>query len=103
MSALLDDFSSDGVTDIVSANFLSSTASVLLGQTNDGVGALLPFSLKSLADARQALPVFKLKREQLAAQRGEIGAYQARIDVARNVLEVSSENFKEAESRIRDA
>jgi flagellin len=36
-------------------------------------------------------------------QRGEIGAFQSRTDVAINVLQVSSENFKAAESRIRDA
>jgi flagellin len=56
-----------------------------------------------LADARQALPVFKQKRDQLAAQRGEIGAFQSRISVASNVLQVTSENFRAAESRIRDA
>jgi flagellin len=56
-----------------------------------------------MADARQALPVFQRKQEQLAAQRGQIGAFQSRIGVAVNVLQVTSENFKAAESRIRDA
>jgi len=97
------DVNEDGVIDIVSAVASSNGAQVHLGVTKDGVAPLLPFSLKTLADARQALPVFKRKREQLAAQRGEIGAFQSRVDVAKNVLEVSSENFKAAESRIRDA
>ncbi|MEX2309834.1 MAG: FG-GAP-like repeat-containing protein [Pirellulales bacterium] len=97
------DFNGDGVLDLVTADYNSITASVLLGRTKDGVAPLLPFSLKTLADARQALPVFQRKREQLAEQRGEIGAFQSRIDVARNVLEVSRENFRAAESRIRDA
>jgi len=97
------DFNGDGVLDLVTADYVANTASVLLGGIKDGVAPLLPFSLKTLADARQVLPVFKRKREQLAAQRGEIGAFQSRIDVARNVLEVSSENFRAAESRVRDA
>jgi flagellin-like hook-associated protein FlgL len=97
------DLNSDGVLDLVTAEFGANTVSVRLGFTKDGVAPLLPFSLQTLADARQALPVFQRKREQLAMQRGEIGAFQSRIDVARSVLEVSSENFKAAESRIRDS
>lgn len=100
------DLNGDGVLDIISSGndsggFCSVTAR--MGITTSGVAPLLPFSLQSIADARQALPVFKHKHEQLAAQRGEIGAFQSRINVARTVLEVSSENFKAAESRIRDA
>ena len=97
------DFNGDGVMDLVTANFGSDTVSVLLGQTKSGAGPLLPFSLKTMADARQALSVFKQKLDQLAAQRGQIGAFQSRIAVASNVLQVTSENFKAAESRIRDA
>ena len=36
-------------------------------------------------------------------QRGEIGGFQSRTGVAINMLLVSSENFRAAESRIRDA
>jgi len=96
-------FNGNGVLDFVTADQGDDTTSLLLGQTTDGVGPLLPFSLKTLADAWQALPIFKRKREQLAQQRGEIGAYQARLEVATNVLTVASENFRAAESRIRDA
>lgn len=102
-SVATGDFNGDGVLDLVTADNGPDTAGVLLGRTKDGVAPLLPFSLKTLSGARQALPDFKRKREQLTTQRGEIGAFQSRIDVARNVLEVSSENFRAAESRIRDA
>lgn len=107
-SVATGDVNGDGVTDLISAGADVYPAgeggvSVLFGTSRDGVAPFLPFSLKTLADARQALPVFKRKHEQLAAQRGEIGAFQSRIDIARSVLEVSSENFKAAESRIRDA
>jgi len=100
------DLNGDGVPDFVTSGQSDSSVglyTVRLSSTTAGIQPLLPFSLSTLADARQALPVFKRKREQLTAQRGEIGAFQSRIDVARNVLEVSSENFRAAESRIRDA
>ncbi len=101
LDVTLGDLNGDGVLDLVSAEYGFVTTR-LMGTVN-GVSSLLPFTLASVADARQALPVFKRKREQLATQRGEIGAFQSRIAVAVNVLQVSSENFKAAESRIRDA
>ncbi len=102
----LGDVNGDGVLDLVTAGFEDDyygAANSRLGDAVAGVAPLLDFSLETIADARQALPVFKRKREQLAAQRGEIGAFQSRIGVATNVLTVSSENFRAAESRIRDA
>ena len=95
------DFNGDGVLDILTGH--AGGSNLLLGSTSDGVAPLLDFSLGTISGARQALPVFGRKREQLAAQRGQIGANQAKIEVAANVLTVASENFKAAESRIRDA
>jgi len=97
------DFSGDGVTDLIGSSYVDASVRLYVAQTMDGVAPLQPFSLKTMADARQALPVFQRKREQLAAQRGEIGAFQSRTAIAINVLQVSSENFEAAESRIRDA
>ena len=95
------DFNRDGVLDLASA--LASSVSIVLGNTQDGIAPLLPFSLRTMADARQALSQFRQKGEQLTLQRGELGAFQSRVGVAVNVLQVSAENFKSAESRIRDA
>lgn len=101
----LGDLNGDGVLDVVTAGIGDSSngsATVRLGKSVSGVAPLLEFSLETMADARQALPVFQKKLEQLAEQRGEIGAGMSRIGVATNVLQVASENFKAAESRIRD-
>lgn len=67
------------------------------------VSALLPFSLGTQAGARQALPVFKERLSQLAHQRGVLGAFQSRLEVAANTLRAGVENVQAAESRIRDA
>jgi flagellin-like hook-associated protein FlgL len=100
----LGDVDSDGVIDIVTGGGAGTgTAQVLLGNTRYGVGAILPFNLTTLADARAALPILSAKREQLAKQRGQLGAHLSRTAVAANVLDVARENFREAESRIRDA
>ena len=64
---------------------------------------LLEFSLASQAGARQTLPVFQRKLEQLAEQRGQIGAFQARVDVAINTMQVERENYIAARSQITDA
>ena len=98
----LADLNSDGVQDLVTHGN-NGIAEVRLQKTSSGVAPLLPFELTSVASARQALPLLASKREQLAIQRGKIGAFQSRIAVATNVLNVSYENFRAAESGIRDA
>ncbi len=102
--AELGDVNGDLVPDLVTGGDSGpGEISIFLATTQSGTSPLLPFDLSTMAGARQALPVFKQKLSQLAAQRGEIGAYQARIGVAVNNLQAASENFASAESQIRDA
>ncbi len=49
------------------------------------------------------MPIFDNALKNLGLQRGVVGANMSRIGVATNVLSASSENFLNAESRIRDA
>jgi len=102
-SVTVADLNGDGVEDILTNNWSDNTVGIFFGSTVDGVALLLPFSLKTIPDSRQALPVFKRKLDQLAEQRGTIGSFQSRIGVATNVLQVASENFAAAASRITDA
>lgn len=96
------DFNGDGVLDLVTSDDALGTVSILLGNVTDGIAPLLEFSLKTQADAVQVLPIFQRKLDQLSVQRGQIGAFQSRIDVALNTLTVTIENLGVAESRIRD-
>ncbi len=97
------DFNGDGVYDLLTSDRNRQTVSILLANTESGVAPLLDFSLSSMAGARQALPILKEKLAQLAAQRGELGAFEARISTALATTQVASENFSSAQSQIRDA
>ncbi len=97
------DFNNDGVLDYTVASGSGSYFSVVLQETESGMGALTEFSLETLADARQAIPVFERTLQQLAEQRGFIGSALSRFEVASNNLKSLSENYAQAEDRIRSA
>ena len=97
------DFNRDGVEDVISGATSGGTGSIYLAKTSDGIAPLIGFSLTSIADARQALPLLESKRELLLAQRAEIGASMARLEFTKTALNTRIEAFQAAESRIRDA
>ncbi len=95
------DINNDGVYDAVFASTFAYSSR--LSEVTSGVSPLLDFDLSSMVGARQALPQFQHKIEQLSQQRGQIGAFMARLEVAANNLDVSVQSYSAAESRIRDA
>ena len=97
------DFNGDGVLDLITGDLTALSINFVAGLTTAGTAPILPFSLTTSANARQALPILTRKLDQLGAQRGQIGAFQSRIDVAIRVQQASTENFRAAESRIKDA
>ncbi len=103
LAPLIGDFNGDGVLDLGSADSDSGTFYIRLAATEDGIGALLPFSLTSVADARQAMPILDRALDSLTLQNSVLGAFQSRISVAKGLLESSRVNYSAAESRIRDA
>lgn len=98
------DFNEDGALDFVSVTDLvpNSTFGVQLSTTEVGVSALLEFSLKTQTGAKQSLALFEQKLNQLASQRGSIGAFEARLSSAIANASVTSENIEAARSRISD-
>ena len=102
----IGDINGDGVADIVTAGLTDAPtgeSSVFLSRTVDGVAPLLDFSLKTQADALQALPIFQRKLDQLSEQRGQIGAFESRVNTATDFLQVTRENYAAATSKIMDA
>ena len=96
------DFNSDGALDIARTSLNGNGFAIFKSITTSGVSPLLPFSLKSLAFARQVLPQLEQAQNRISAQRGVIGAFQSRLSYAISNLQASSENFSAAGSRIRD-
>ncbi len=104
------DVNGDGVTDVI--NVVSSysyttfsnsgEATVLFGNTRDGISPLQPFSLQSKGDALQALGLFSRTAQNLADMRGTLGAVQSRVNTALGGLVTARESFLAAESRIRE-
>ena len=103
----LGDINRDGVQDLVTAGTNSlgggAKATTRLANTQDGVAPILPFSLSTMAEARQAIPILEQKLEQLDTQRGVIGAFESRVLHSLRALQASSENVAAAASRITDA
>ena len=100
---LLADINNNGVLDIFGRSASGSSSTVAFMETAEGIGPLLPFSFKTIADARQALPIFSNKLDQLSSQRGKIGAFQSRASVAAGHLQNIADNYSAAASRITDA
>ena len=95
------DLNGDGVYDLGTAGLYQS--SIRLATTSSGVSSLLNFSLASKNQSLDALDQFSKALDRIASQRGQIGAYQSRVQVGINNLQASSENYAAAESRIKDA
>ncbi len=66
----------------------------IIGQSNSDVD--------SQASARSALDAIQLAITSVNQKRGSLGALESRLEVTINNLQVARENFKAAESRIRD-
>jgi flagellin-like hook-associated protein FlgL len=100
----LGDLNGDNVLDLVSVGgVFGGAGTIRLGASQDGLGPLLDFWLRTRADALQSIGALDRTLTNLSKQRGVIGAFQSRLDVALSVLQSSRDNFIAAGSRIRDA
>jgi flagellin-like hook-associated protein FlgL len=100
LSVTLGDLNGDGVLDVVSTD---ANNGIYLAQTVSGLSPILPFSLLTKADALQSLGMLERTANNLAKQRGVIGANQSRVATALSTLESARENFQVAAARIQDA
>jgi flagellin len=85
-----------------------STASQVSITTADGSTSALGISTSSLAvstqaSAQSALGLLTSAIATIAQSRGKLGAFESRLLTAISSLQIASENFSAAQSRIRDA
>lgn len=83
-------------------NTSQSKLSVSLGDANTAVLGLANGDIASSSLAFDALATIDSAIDTLAEKRGDIGAYQNRLNYAAANLSITSENFTAAESVIRD-
>ncbi|MCB0336732.1 MAG: VCBS repeat-containing protein, partial [Bdellovibrionales bacterium] len=96
------DFNGDGAIDLFGTSRNGGLINKFISRTSDGIAPIADFSLETMAEAREAVVMLQGKHELLLKQRGEIGASQARLDIARSVLQSQTQLFLSAESQIRD-
>lgn len=98
------DVNSDGVPDIVTFDDSGANAwaSVWLADAVDGAAPLLPFSLRTAGEARQAMGILDNKLRMLGTQLAILGASQSRVGVAGANLEGAIVELGATDSRISD-
>jgi len=99
----LADLNGDGTLDAVASMRSNHTIALATARTTNGVQPLLQFSLRSQADALQAIAPLDRKLNQLLGQRGVVGALQSRLESATRTLAASTDTYAAARSRIVDA
>ncbi len=106
LGSAFGDVNGDGVLDIAMMHQVAGPATrigIMLARVNNGTAGINPFSLRDIGEAKQTLSMLAKKIDLLAKQRGEIGAFQSRSNVALNVLYSTRENVSSAEAQIRDS
>ncbi len=94
------DYNNDGVSDVVSTASLQLTLELNLPTTSTRSAYI---SLRSQNHARSAITTLTAQLTRLSTEKGIIGAFQSRLDVAQNVLRSRREGYLSAESSIVDA
>lgn len=104
LAVAIGDLNLDGAPDINVANNSTNKVSVITtdNSTSLDITVLPSFSLATQTQAKAAMTILDSKLEQLGLQKGQIGAFQSRVNSAVNALQISSVNVNTAESRIRD-
>ncbi|NMC62218.1 MAG: hypothetical protein GYA55_03535, partial [SAR324 cluster bacterium] len=99
------DLNRDGVPDVATVGTTggwNGLTTIRMSNTTSGLGPLLPFSLKTISGAKQAMSDMEESLMRLGIQRGVVGAFSSRLSFAVNNIRLSTENLSAAESRIRD-
>ncbi|GAG93527.1 unnamed protein product, partial [marine sediment metagenome] len=95
------DFNEDGVADLYHGT-TGAFAQMALGNTRE-VTSMPRLSMLTAEDARTAMDVLDTALDRVSSELGAIGAIQSRLQIAHSTLTVSAENYRAAESRIKDA
>ena len=93
----IGDFDGDGVIDI---NDNGATTSVLYFQDTNKSAGIKRIELSTIEYARQELSTIQSTAQRIALEIGNIGSLLSRFNVAKSNLQISSDNYLNANSRI---
>jgi flagellin len=80
--------------------FIGTMTSAGLGIRNTGDGSFI--DLQTPEGSNQAIGTLDTAMKIISKQRADLGAYQNRMEMAINGLDIGAENLQASESRIRD-
>ncbi len=96
------DFNGDGAQDIIHTWTNPGAGVDVLFGDGEQVNTIAFQSLHTQEDAREVLTIVNEALERVSKERGVVGAFQARLQTSLNITGVTAENFRAAESRIKD-
>jgi flagellin len=102
------DLNGDGAKDLMTADSDDNTASILFGNvgtttTITTTGSNIPFDISTQSDASGVLSALDSGLTYLNQQRSSIGAYEARLESALGVNQVTAQNIAQAKSQVTDS
>ena len=99
------DFNNDGALDVVSTNYFDPSTDqlqIFIG-TPESVATMRYLDLFSQESAQNELVYLEEVRQRVLAERSQQGSNESKVETLMNYLLIASENFKAAESKIKDA
>ena len=101
-SSIVADINNNDVPDFITFNNSNGNFSVHTGNTTKTTSTKI-LNLNTRQGSLEALDFLSSALDRINSETGQTGAFRSRLDIAVNNLQTSAENFKAAESRIRDA
>ena len=83
--------------------YVGTMTSAALGTAQDKVADLKSDGLTTQDNANRSLSVIDAALNRVSKQRADLGAYQNRLELAIQGIDIGAENLQASESRIRDA
>lgn len=101
-SLIAADFNGDGATDIFQVNKNFEAGRLFISETQESVRAK-DYNITSRSGALEALSSLNEQLQRLSLERGTLGALQSRVTAAATTILSTTENYRSAEGRIRNA
>lgn len=97
------DVTGDGVIDIVSSTSNAGTNFFTSVGTKRQTTSVQYLDILTAPNARATLTTLSSQLNRISTEIGRTGSFESRLEVTKNILQSTRENYLSAESRIKDA